>query len=152
MHIFIDKKKYNELIGFAVKPKDIIISCSGVYLGKLAIIPEGAKEGIINQALLKVSLNEKEMTNDFFLYHFTQERFKQVYFDSNRGAGIPNFPPMKDFKNFPFIAPPISMQNQFTERIKAIETQKKQAEASLAQAEDLFHSLLQRAFKGELTK
>ena len=29
---------------------------------------------------------------------------------------------------------------------------KSSAEASLAQAEDLFNSLLQRAFKGELTK
>jgi restriction endonuclease S subunit len=43
------------------------------------------------------------------------------------------------------------LQNQFAERVKAIEEQKAQAQASLAQAEDLFNSLLQRAFKGELT-
>jgi type I restriction enzyme S subunit len=54
---FIDENKFQELKGFEVKPKDIIISCSGVYLGKLAIIPENARKGIINQALLKITLN-----------------------------------------------------------------------------------------------
>jgi len=45
----------------------------------------------------------------------------------------------------------IKLQNQFAERVQAIEAQKTQAQASLAGAEDLFNSLLQRAFKGELT-
>ena len=45
----------------------------------------------------------------------------------------------------------LELQNQFAERVQAIEAQKAQAQASLAQAEDLFNSLLQRAFKGELT-
>lgn len=48
--------------------------------------------------------------------------------------------------------PPIEIQNQFAERIEAIEQQKQQAQASLAKSNDLFNSLLQRAFKGELTK
>ena len=47
--------------------------------------------------------------------------------------------------------PPIELQNQFAERVAQIEKQKQQAEASLVKAEELFSSLLQRAFKGELT-
>jgi len=47
--------------------------------------------------------------------------------------------------------PPITLQNQFAERIQSIETQKQQAQASLEKSEALFNSLLQRAFKGELT-
>ena len=50
----------------------------------------------------------------------------------------------------PMIYPPKKLQNQFAGRVQAIEAQKAQAQASLAQAEDLFNSLLQRAFKGEL--
>ena len=46
--------------------------------------------------------------------------------------------------------PPLELQNQFAERVQAIESQKAQAQVSLAQVEDLFNSLLQRAFKGEL--
>ena len=138
------------LKGFEVKPGDIIISCSGVYLGKLAIIPEGAKKGIINQALLKITLDQEKMRNDFFIFHFTQKNFREKYFDANRGAGIPNFPPMPIFKKFPFIAPPIKLQNQFAERVKSIEEQKSIAQASAIKSEELFNSLLQRAFNGDL--
>jgi restriction endonuclease S subunit len=147
---FINQEKFNELKGFEVKSGDIIISCSGVYLGKLAIVPQNAKKGIINQALLKVTLDENVMRNDFFIFHFTHKNFREKYFDANRGAGIPNFPPMSDFKKFPFISPSIELQHQFTKRIQMIEAQKKQAQEALAKSEDLFQSLLQRAFKGEL--
>jgi type I restriction enzyme S subunit len=49
------------------------------------------------------------------------------------------------------ISPPIELQNQFAERILAIEAQKLLALASLEKSVALFNSLLQRAFKGELT-
>jgi type I restriction enzyme S subunit len=42
--------------------------------------------------------------------------------------------------------PPITLQNLFADRIQLIEVQKQQAQASLQKAEDLFNSLLQRAF------
>jgi len=66
------------------------------------------------------------------------------------GSSIPQLtiPMVKDKE---VLIPPKELQNQFAERIQAIEAQKAQAQASLAQAEDLFNSLLQRAFKGELT-
>ena len=64
-----------------------------------------------------------------------------------------NYPAVNssDIKKFQVIIPPLELQNQFAERVQAIEEQKAQAKASLAQAEDLFNSLLQRAFKGKLT-
>lgn len=147
---YIDDKNFKRLKGFEVKPGDIIISCSGVYLGKLAIIPKDAKKGIINQALLKITLDEQKMRKDFFVFHFTQQNFRDKYFGANRGAGIPNFPPMASFKKFPFIAPPINLQNQFAEKIVLIEQQKALAKQELKESEDLFNCLLQKAFKGEL--
>ncbi len=145
---FVDEHKYKELIAFKVLPKDIIISCSGVYLGKLAVVPENAKAGIINQALLKITLNENIMKNDFFVFHFSQQNFKEKYFDANRGAGIPNFPPMSEFKRFPFICPPIQLQETFAKKIELINQLKGHTNAE--KSEELFQSLLQRAFKGEI--
>ena len=147
---YINEEDFKRLKGFEVRSGDIIISCSGVYLGKLAIIPKNAKKGIINQALLKISLNETKMRKDFFVFHFTQQNFREKYFGADRGAGIPNFPPMASFKKFPFINPPIKLQNQFAEKIALIEQQKALANQELKESEDLFNCLLQKAFKGEL--
>ena len=148
---FIDEDKFNELKAFEVKAGDLIISCSGVYLGKLAIIPKNAKRGIINQALLRLTLDNSTMVNDIFIYIFTNKKFKNKYYGVQRGSGVPNFPPISEFKKYNFICPPISLQNEFVERLRLIDKQKKHAQASLQKSKDLFNSLLQRAFKGELT-
>jgi type I restriction enzyme, S subunit len=149
---FIDENKFKELQGFEVKPGDIIISCSGVNLGRLAIVPKEAKKGIINQALLKLTLDNEIMSNILFTYIFTDVNFKGKFFGFQRGSGVPNFPPMSTFKRFKFICPPRKVQKQFAERIQAMEAQKMLASESLIKSEDLFNSLLQKAFKGELTR
>ncbi len=56
----------------------------------------------------------------------------------------------KVMEKFEIPIPALSLQNQFAECIQLIEAQKQQAQASLQKAENLFNSLLQRAFKGEL--
>jgi len=51
---FVTEDKFNEMKRFELKPNDLIMSCSGT-MGKVAIVPEGIKQGIINQALLKLT-------------------------------------------------------------------------------------------------
>jgi type I restriction enzyme S subunit len=46
--------------------------------------------------------------------------------------------------------PALKLQNQFAERVKVIEEQKSIAQASALKSEELFNSLLQKAFNGEL--
>lgn len=146
---YINEKKYKELIGFAVVPNDIIISCSGVNLGKLAVIPDNSAKGIINQALLKITLNNEIITNSLFVKIFTNENFKDKYFGYNRGCAIPNFPPMSDFKQFQFICPPLSLQQQFAVRIEKIEEQKAKVKEALKESENLFQRLMQDMFNPE---
>lgn len=88
---YITPKKYHEMIMFKVVPGDLIISCSGVTLGRIAEIPPYAKEGIINQALLKVTLDQSIMTNTFFIHQFRSDRIQDILFGFCRGSGIPNF-------------------------------------------------------------
>lgn len=147
---FIDEEKFNELNSFEVKSGDIIISCSGVYLGKLAIVPKNSKKGIINQALLKISLDNEKMNNILFTYIFTNKNFKQKFFGNFIGSGIPNFPPMSDFKKFTFIFPPIELQNKFASIVEKIETIKEKENQKLQQLENLHNSMMNKAFKGEI--
>ncbi len=148
---FINEEKFQELKAFEVFPGDIIISCSGIYLGKLAIIPMVAKKGIINQALLKIALDEKIMNPQFFIYLFSHESFKNKFYGSSIGSGIPNFPPMDDFKKFEFIYPDIKIQTQFAQIVGKTELLKSQYQSSLQELENLFGALSQKAFKGKLT-
>lgn len=55
-------------------------------------------------------------------------------------------------KVFKVLLAPIQLQNQFAERVQIIENQKQQAQNALQKSENLFNSLLQKAFKDELVK
>ena len=118
---YISKEKYESMIGFKVIPGDLIISCSGVTLGRIAEVPNGAKEGIINQALLKISLNKDMMNNKFFIHQFRCKEIQEMLFGFSRGSGIPNMPSMNEVKTFKFICPPLELQNQFASFVQEVD-------------------------------
>ncbi|MDH5547139.1 MAG: restriction endonuclease subunit S [Gammaproteobacteria bacterium] len=149
---FIDENKFNELKAFEVKAGDIIISCSGVNLGRLAIVPDGSLQGIINQALLKLTLNTEVMLNEMFVSIFTHPNFKAEFFGYQRGSGVPNFPPMSTFKEFAFIVPPIELQKEYLRRVASVNSSRKKIRSMAGKSEELFSSLVQQAFRGELSK
>jgi type I restriction enzyme S subunit len=85
----------------------------------------------------------------FLNFFLKQNKVKNELIGVSRGVRQANLS-NEDFYKLETITPPRTLQNQFAERVQAIEEQKAQAQASLEKAEELFNSLLQRAFKGEL--
>ncbi|QOP45863.1 restriction endonuclease subunit S [Sulfurimonas paralvinellae] len=151
---FINEDKFNELKGFEVKSGDIIISCSGVYLGKLAIIPNDYTKGIINQALLKLTLDKDIIIDKIFVY-FWNNLMNNGFFNAvKKGAAIPNMPPVKQLKEIDIPLPPIQIQqkvvkyldeiSQKIEKIKSVQKEKMESLVALKA------SILDQAFKGEL--
>ena len=45
------------------------MSCSGT-VGRLAVVPDDHEQGVINQALLKISLDNEVIDTKFFVYLF----------------------------------------------------------------------------------
>lgn len=121
---YITQEKYEGMIGFKVVPGDLIISCSGVTLGRIAEVPEGAKEGIINQALLKLSLNPHIMMNTFFIQQFRGEEIQNILFGFSRGSGIPNMPSMSEVKAVKFICPPLELQKEYCDFVHQVDKSK----------------------------
>lgn len=66
---YITKDKFESLSAFQVKPGDIIVSCAGT-IGKTFILPPKIEPGIINQALLKLTLDTSIIDKKFFLLEF----------------------------------------------------------------------------------
>jgi type I restriction enzyme S subunit len=145
---YIDESKFLRLKNCKVKEGDILISLVGTY-GKIAIVPENYEQGIINPRLMKITPNQEIIRPDFLKTLLRSSGVLLQTKNKSRGGtmDIVNVGIMRKIK---VPLPPIELQNQFAERVQAIEAQKAQAQASLAGAEDLFNSLLQRAFKGEL--
>lgn len=132
---YITQKKYDDMIGFKVVPGDLIISCSGVTLGRIAEVPKGAKEGIINQALLKLSLNQQIMLNTFFIHQFRGEEIQEILFGFSRGSGIPNMPSMSEVKSVKFICPPLELQKEYCDFVQQVDKSRFDIKKSIIELE-----------------
>ena len=151
---FVDDQKFEEMRRFEVKPGELIMSCSGVTLGRVSVIPEGAPQGIINQALLKLTPN-KDINAHFLKYWIRSKIFQDIIFEHSGGAAIPNVPAAKILKEIKLLIPSIDEQNSVVNKIDLIllETNKVADiyRAKIESLDELKKSLLQKAFSGELT-
>ena len=73
---------------FELNSGDLIMSCSGT-MGKIAIVPDNIKRGIINQALLKLSPSSKVSTV-FLKLWMQSENFQESLEKHSKGAAIKN--------------------------------------------------------------
>jgi type I restriction enzyme S subunit len=153
LRYFIDEQKFNEMKRFEVFPGDIIMSCSGVTLGRVAVVPEGIPKGIINQALLK--LTPKKNVSVHFIKHWLRSSiFQKIIFDYSGGAAIPNVPSAKILKDIKIPYPSLKEQERIVCEIETVLNETKRLEEiyqnKIDDLDELKKSILQKAFAGEL--
>ena len=153
LRYFIDEEKFNEMKRFEVRPGDLIMSCSGVTLGRVAVIPEGIKRGIINQALLKLTPNAGVAVH-FLKNWLRSKKFQDIIFEHSGGAAIPNVPSAKILKDILIPLPTFKTQIEVVNQIELMLTETRKLEAiyqkKIDDLEELKKSILQKAFSGEL--
>ena len=153
-HYYISQEKFETLRPFQVKPGDIIISCSGT-IGRVAIVPETAEPGIINQALLKLSLDERIILNGYFKAVFTSLSRRAVA-GAARGSGMQNFAGVRELKNVGFPTPPIQEQERILLNLDRYESVIQRWAVSIDRAlqrcRKLRQSILKWAFEGKLVE
>lgn len=118
---YISKEYFDNIMyRFEAKPKDFLVSCSGVNYGAIYQLSDGAEKGVINQALLRIRLNNDIVDDNYFLYLFKSLIYKKI----TTGTGdstIPNFPSMQIIKKIEFNIPDISEQKNIGKLLKSID-------------------------------
>ena len=100
---------------------------------------------------VSLGLNQLMMTFNnldkiFFFFFFSTDYGKKIINSKLNGATTKSITKTA-LRDLDILYPPITLQNQFAERVAVIEAQKQEAQLELAKSEELFQSLLQRAFK-----
>ncbi len=149
---FIDAQKFAEMKRFELKSGELIMSCSGT-MGKVAIVPNDIKPGIINQALLKLSPS-RQLSNSFLKLWMESKNFQDSLRAFSQGAAIQNVASVKILKEIKVSIPSILEQDRIVKHVDALSTETKQLEAiyrqKLSSLEELKKSVLRSAFSGQL--
>ena len=110
---YISKEKFETMQSFIVTPNDIIVSCAGT-IGETYLLPSNAPIGIINQALMRVSLFELSMASYWQMY------FSYILLNESQmkgaGSAIKNIPPFEYLKAVLVPIPPLLEQKRLVER------------------------------------
>ena len=150
-HYYITSEKYQELKGFSVKAGDILISCAGT-IGEVYKLPPECEEGVINQALMRVRLNQN-IIEGYFCYYFG-EIIKDDVIDKSNGTAMKNIPPFKVLKAIQIKLPTINEQTEIVRIVDNLLAKEQKAHSiaqnALAKIDLIKKSILARAFRGQL--
>lgn len=101
-----------------------------------------------NQACAGLVKKEDSTINNEYTYNILLLLYEQLR-DLGRGGNQPNLN-LEMIREYEIPVPPLQLQNQFAEKVQAIEKQKELLQKSLKLMKDNYNGLMQRAFKGEL--
>ena len=144
--VYISDEKFLESPEIIIEKNDLIFVQRGNTIGKIGLVRDVLERATINPVVV---ILRPKVSPYFLLYLLLNKSILNKIIEINSGSAQPMIT-QNSMNEYQFINPPLELQNLFAERVAVIEAQKQQAQLELAKSEELFTSLLQRAFKGEL--
>lgn len=116
---YITEEYSRKMSSFRVEGGDIMVSCAGT-IGEIYELPKGAETGIINQALMRVRVNESIVDKNLFKVLFTNmlDDFTRVH---SNGSAIKNIPPFSDLKPMRVLVPCMEEQRKISELFSKVD-------------------------------
>lgn len=133
---------------FALTPGDIVINRvnSPEYLGKSAIIPALSEPTVYESNMMRFAVDEQRVRPEFIIGLLQQAVARRHFLAHAKHAINQSSINQQDVKSLPVIVPPLALQEQFAERVAAMESILAQQTTALHQAQASFDALLARSF------
>lgn len=146
---YIDLKN-EEISKYTLQNGDILFNRtnSKELVGKTAVY-KSDKQMAFAGYLVRVRTNKKAVP-DFISSYMNSDYMKSILRAKCKNiVGMANIN-AQEFQDFEIYIPPIELQNKFAQIVEKVEEQKQKNEQVIEQMDNLFNSLSQKAFKGEL--
>ena len=146
---FITREKYEELRRYRVYPKDVIITIMGTT-GRSAVVPDDIPEAITTKHLASITCDLGEALPEFlsFAIHSDPVVIDQIR-AANKGAIMDGLN-LGIIRQIKLRKPPMRQQRLFADLLQKTHFAIQKMTTPSGGGSDLFASLSQRAFRGEL--
>ena len=118
----------------------VIVALVGATIGKCALL---RFDTTTNQNIAGIDVPSNKEFESYFVFYMLQSLYDLF---QNIGEGKFKMANLSFVRSLPIIKPPIDLQNQFAERIQAIEYQKELIKKSIKEVETLFNSRMDYYF------
>ena len=137
-----------EIEQYRLLPDDVLMTEGGDpdKVGRGAIIRKPLENCIHQNHIFRVRLNEKLILPSFFAEYLQHQRSKRYFLGcAKQTTGIASIN-MKQLRALPVLLPPLDLQQQFSDFVKATDKSKAVVQKSLEETQLLFDSLMQKYF------
>ena len=138
---WIGREEYAKLLANGCKPlkNDVLIAKDGSFFKYIFFLTEEREQAILSS--IAILRPKTSVVNPRFVsgYLSTAEVFSKVEREYLTGTAIKRVI-LKGIRRMPIIVPPLSLQNEFAQKIEAIEEQKELVKRSIVETETLFNS------------
>jgi len=118
------------------------------YLNKVAL---PTRAGICSTDILPLRANDDILVREYLAYYLRHPAFVRWATDNSTGTKMPRVQ-TAILKTHAIPIPPLPLQQRFAELVSHFEEKRQQMEQAAEALENLYRSLLKKAFTGELTK
>lgn len=132
--------------GRTVTPGALLVACIAGSLDSIGRAALTDREVAFNQQINAIQPNAD--VSPLYLYQLF--KLSKKYIQSHATKGMKKIITKGDFEKIQMSKPPLDLQNRFAEIVEKVELIKQHYQNSLQDLEQLYGSLSQRAFKGEL--
>lgn len=147
--LFITEHKFEQLERYRVLPGDVLISRAGT-VGRMCIAKPPVSQSIISTDLVRVVLDPATLLPEYFVALFTYVPHRLGALKANNKDNAFTFLNPKTLKALKIPIPPMDLQIKFKRLSQSTESHAEKMNEQLHGLDELFSSLAQRAFRGEL--
>ena len=120
------------------------------HLGKCIIVYPDEAKWSFDSHLMRVRLLKDRALPEMVHGFLTSASGRRSFLNMTRNSAVQFNINTKEFGSISLPLPPLSLQREFAARVAGVRTMEAQQAESRHRLDDLFHSLLHRAFSGEL--
>ena len=150
--VYIDEETNKKMKSSSLKHNDFLVTKIGRVntenssLGRISLYEGDDDKANLSGNLCFIRLKKDVLVHKYLLYIFVSDQFRDYIRRTTVGGIDKRALNTKQLSTFPVHIPPLSLQQQFAEKIEAIEKQKEQIKQSIAEMETLFNSRMDYYF------
>jgi type I restriction enzyme S subunit len=148
-HEFVTLSKAADLANYSLLPNDIVMTRKAT-VGNCTVYPSNFQPGIMHSDLLRIRVMTASCTPDFLSNALGLSREVKQQVESISSGATTKGINVSMLKRIAIHLPPLGLQNQFTRRISEIRRLQAEQTQTRKHLEDLFQSMIHRAFQGDL--
>lgn len=146
---YTTENKYLKLIRHSARNGDIVIAKMGEPLGRACFVPERIKRALVVADCMRLRVTNKDFDGKYLLFFLNTPYSKKQIENISHGSTRIRIN-LSMIKSIKIPLPPLPLQQKFARIVEHVEGLKDNVKKTKQNSEELFNSLMQKAFRGEL--